>query len=65
MFECATNLVKELKAVKNLNVGIADLLWKDFIFNYVPYTKTQLEERKKQIEINKQKIKEYLGQDRV
>jgi predicted metal-dependent HD superfamily phosphohydrolase len=26
MFECATNLVKELKAVKNLNVGIADLL---------------------------------------
>ena len=60
MFECAAKLVKELKAVKNLNVELKDLVGKDFILNYTPYTRTQSEERKKQIEINKQKIKEYV-----
>ena len=56
----AEMLAKELKQVKWLNISPKDLLSKDFILNYKPYTSTQLEERKEQLVKNKLEIKKYI-----
>ena len=53
-------LAKELKHVKWLDVSTKDLLSKDFILNYKPYTSTQLKERKEQLAKNKLEIKKYI-----
>jgi hypothetical protein len=43
-----------------LDISPKDLLSKDFILNYKPYTSTQLEERKEQLAKNKLEIKKYI-----
>jgi len=57
----AEMLAKELKEVKKIDISPKDLLSKDFILNYMPYTSTQIEERWEQLKKNKLEMRKYIA----